>query len=227
MFDNTVYWGVFLSVGSYIACNYMQQKTKLFFLNPLLFSTIFTILFLVIFKIDYQLYYNTSNILHYLLSPATVCLALPLYEQINLLRKHIKAIFLGITSGVLASMLSILFFSKIFHFSYTIYLTLLPKSITTAIAMSLSEEIGGIPSLTVPVVIMTGITGHILSGVICKIFKITEPIAKGIAIGSSSHAMGTAKALEMGEIEGAMSSLSIAVAGIMTVIYAFIFTHLY
>ncbi len=107
------------------------------------------------------------------------------------------------------------------------YLTLLPKSITAAIAMSLSQEIGGIPSLTVPIVIMTGITGHILSSIVCKTFKITEPIAKGVAIGSASHAMGTAKALEMGEVEGAMSSLSIAVAGIMTVLYSFIFIHLY
>ncbi len=224
MIDGTIYWGILLSVGSYIIINYIQHKTRLFIFNPLLCSTLFTILFLVIFKIDYELYNDSSKFMQYLLSPATVCLAIPLYEQINILKKHFKAIFLGIASGVLSSMLSILFFSIILHLTHTMYLTLLPKSITAAIAMSLSQEIGGIPSLTVPIVIMTGITGHILSSIVCKTFKIT---AKGVAIGSASHAMGTAKALEMGEVEGAMSSLSIAVAGIMTVLYSFIFIHLY
>lgn len=227
MFTDTFYWGIFISVGSYIACNYIQQKTHMIFLNPLLFSTFFTILFLVIFNIEYQTYYNQTNILYYLLSPATVCLAVPLYEQINILRKHIKAVLLGILSGALTSMLTVMFFSMLFHFSHTMYVTLLPKSITAAIAMSISQEMGGIPSLTVPIVIMTGITGHIISGRMCKLFRITDPVAKGIAIGSASHAMGTVKALEMGEVEGAMSSLSIAVAGVITTLCSFLFVHLY
>lgn len=227
MFTDTIYWGILISVGSYIICNYLQQKMHLIFLNPLLFSTIFTILFLVIFNIDYQAYYSKTNFLYYLLSPATVCLAIPLYEQISTLKKHIKAVIFGIVSGVFTSMLTVMFFSILFHFSHTMYVTLLPKSITAAIAMSVSKEMGGIPSLTVPIVIMTGITGHIISGKMCRLFKITDPIAKGIAIGSASHAMGTAKALEMGEVEGAMSSLSIAVAGVITVICSFLFVHLY
>ena len=227
IFASTVYWGVLMSVGSYIICSYIQKKMKIFFLNPLLFSTIFTILFLIIFKIDYQAYYKKSNFLCYLLSPATVCLAIPLYEQISILKKHIKAIFFGVASGVIASMSSVLVFSMIFQFSHTMYVTLLPKSITAAIAMSVSQEMGGIPSLTVPIVIMTGITGHIISGKICKIFRINEPIAVGIAIGSASHAMGTVKAIELGEIEGAMSSLSVAVAGLITVVCSFIFAHIY
>lgn len=227
MFANTIYWGIFISVGSYIVCSYVQQKTNIIFLNPLLVSTIFTILFLIVFDIDYEIYYNQTNFLHYLLSPATVCLAIPLYEQVGNLRKHAKGVFCGIVSGVLASMITVLLFSMLFHFSHTMYVTLLPKSITAAIAMSISQEMGGIPSLTVPIVIMTGITGHIISGKMCKLFKITDPIAKGIAIGSASHIMGTAKALEMGEVEGAMSSLSIAVAGIITVICTFLFVHFY
>lgn len=227
IFANTVYWGILVSVGSYAIFNYLQKKLKLILLNPLLCSTIFTILFLTIFKIDYKTYYEKANLLQYLLSPATACLAVPLYEQINILKRNIKAIVFGIISGVLASMGSILLFSVVFKFSHTIYVTLLPKSITAAIAMSISEETGGISSLTVPIVIMTGITGHIIAGKVCKIFKITEPIAKGVAIGSASHAMGTVKAMEMGEVEGAMSSLSIAVAGVITVIFTFIFVHFY
>lgn len=227
VFTDTIYWGILISVGSYTICSYIQKKTHLNFLNPLLFSTIFTILFLVVFNIDYQLYFNQTNFLYYLLSPATVCLAIPLYEQIKTLKKHIRAVLLGIISGILTSMLMVMFFSLLFHFSHSLYVTLLPKSITAAIAMSISQEMGGIPSLTVPIVIMTGITGHVISDKMCKMFRITDPIAKGIAIGSASHAMGTAKALEMGEVEGAMSSLSIAVSGIITVICIFLFVHIY
>ena len=227
IFTETVYWGVLISAGSYIICNKVQKRKKLFFLNPLLFSTVFTILFLLFFKVEYEDYYERASYLYYLLSPATVCLAIPLYEQINILKKNIKAVIFGILSGVLASMSSILGFSAIFGFSHELYVTLLPKSITTAIAMGVSEEMGGIPSLTVPIVIMTGITGHMIAKKVCKLFKITDPVAKGIAVGSASHAMGTAKAMEMGEIEGAMSSLSIAVAGLMTVLASFLFVHFY
>lgn len=227
IFTETVYWGVLISVGSYILCDKIQRKKRLIFLNPLLFSTFFTIIFLAFFKVDYEVYYEQADYLYYLLSPATVCLAIPLYEQMNVLKKNIKAIFCGIVSGVLASMGSILVFSIMFGFSHELYVTLLPKSITAAIAMGVSEEMGGIPSLTVPIVIMTGITGHIISEKVCKIFKITEPIAKGIAIGSASHAMGTTKAIEMGEIEGAMSSLSIAVSGVITVACSFAFVRFY
>jgi putative effector of murein hydrolase len=227
MFVNTVYWGVLLSIGSYMICNFIQKKTKIIILNPLLISTTVTILFLSVFNIDYPSYYDTVDFLYYLLSPATVCLAVPLYKQFNILKKNIKAILGGIISGVLSSMISILFFSIIFQFSHVMYITLLPKSITAAIASSISQEMGGISSLTVPIVILTGITGHIISEKIFKLFKITEPIAKGIALGSASHVMGTSKAIEMGEIEGAMSSLSITVTGVITVIFMFAFVHLY
>lgn len=227
VFMDTVYWATFISIGSYICCVYLQRKVKSFFLNPLLFSIIVTIIFLILFKIDYNTYYNKAEFLYYLLTPATVCLAVPLYEQINILKNNLIAIIGGIVSGVLASLVSILLFCILFNFSHTMYVTILPKSITAAIAMSVSEENGGIPSLTVPIVIMTGITGHIVAERVCKIFRIEDPIAKGVAIGSASHAMGTSKAIEMGEIEGAMSSLSIAVAGIITVVGVTIFANFY
>lgn len=227
MFEKTVYWAALLSIGSYVACSFIQKKTKIIVLNPLLISMVFTIIFLVIFNIDYQTYYVTIDFLDYILSPATVCLAVPLYRQISILKKNIKAILGGIISGVLSSMIGILFFSIIFQFSHVMYVTLLPKSITAAIATSISQEMGGIASLTVPVVILTGITGHVISEKIFNIFKITNPIAKGIALGSASHVMGTAKAIEMGEVEGAMSSLSITVTGVITVICMFIFVRFY
>lgn len=165
--------------------------------------------------------------MHYLLTPATVCLAIPLYEQVQALKKNLFAILVGIGSGVIASLSSILAFSALFKFSNEMYLTILPKSITAAMGMGVSEELGGIPSLTVPIIIMTGITGNIIAEFVCRVLRIKEPIARGIAIGSSSHAMGTAKAIEMGEIEGAVSSLSIAIAGVMTVLGATIFSYLY
>ena len=165
--------------------------------------------------------------MHYLLTPATVCLAIPLYEQVQALKKNLFAILVGIGSGVIASLSSILAFSSLFKFSNEMYLTILPKSITAAMGMGVSEELGGIPSLTVPIIIMTGITGNIIAEFVCRVLRIKEPIARGIAIGSSSHAMGTAKAIEMGEIEGAMSSLSIAIAGVMTVLGATVFSYLY
>lgn len=225
--SNTVYWGVLISIGSYLLGKYLQKRFHIILFNPLLFSTVFTVIFLLVFKIDYNTYYEKADYLYYLLTPTTVCLAIPLYEHIKPLKANFSAIIIGISAGVLASLCSILIFSVMFHFSHEMYLTLLPKSITAAMGMSVSEELGGIPSLTVPIIIMTGITGNIIAEKVCKLLRIKEPIAKGIAIGSASHAMGTAKAMEMGEIEGAMSSLSIAVAGVLTVIGASIFSYLY
>lgn len=225
--SDTFYWGILISIGSYLLGRYLQNKFRIILFNPLLFSTVFTVLFLLVFKIDYTTYYEKANYLYYLLTPTTVCLAIPLYEQIKPLKANFSAIIIGISAGVLASLCSILLFSVMFHFSHEMYLTLLPKSITAAMGMSVSEELGGIPSLTVPIIIMTGITGNIFAEKVCKLLRIKEPIARGIAIGSSSHAMGTAKAMEMGEIEGAMSSLSIAVAGVLTVIGVSIFSYFY
>ena len=224
---DTVYWAVLVSLASYLLGKFLQDKTRIVLFNPLLFSTVFTVLFLLIFHIDYNTYYEKADYLYYLLTPTTVCLAVPLYEQINPLKQNWLAIIFGILSGVIACLLSILGFSVIFNFSHTMYVTILPKSITAAMAMGVSEELGGISSLTVPIVIMTGITGNIIAEFVCKIFRIKEPIAHGLAIGSASHAMGTARAIEMGEIEGAMSSLSIAVAGVMTVVGASIFSYFY
>ena len=183
--------------------------------------------FLLIFRIDYETYDASARYMSYLLTPATVCLAIPLYQQIHLLKENRKAIFLGIFSGVLTSLVSILGLSALFGLSHEQYVTMLPKSITTAIGMGVSEELGGNVAITTAVIIVTGVLGNICAESVCRIFRITHPVAKGIAIGTSAHAIGTAKAMEMGEIEGAMSSLSIVIAGICTMVGAGFFAGLY
>lgn len=183
------------------------------------------IVVLTVFGIDYERYEEGAKLLSYLLTPATVCLAIPLYEQITLLKKNSKAIMAGILSGVASSLLSILAMAALFGFSHEEYVTLLPKSITTAIGMGISQELGGIVTITVAVIIVTGILGNVIGEHICRLFHIEEPIAKGIALGTAAHAIGTAKAMELGEIEGAMSSLSIAVSGLLTVVGASVFAQ--
>ena len=150
-------------------------------------------------------------------------LAVPLYEQLELLKQNYKAVLAGIVSGVLTSLTCVLAMAALLNLDHAAYVTLLPKSITTAIGMSISEELGGYVPITVAVILVTGILGNMFAEAICKLFKIQEPIAKGIAIGSASHAIGTAKAMELGDIEGAMSSLSIVVSGILTVLGANLF----
>lgn len=222
---NSIFFGVGISLLGYEIGLLIKKKWKLAIFNPLLISILFVIGVLSIFNIRYETYEEGAKYLSYLLTPATVCLAIPLYEQIELLKQHKKAIFIGIMSGVLTSLLSVLVMCTIFRFTHEQYVTLLPKSITTAIGMGISEELGGIVTITVAVIIITGVLGNMIADTVCKVFRITHPVAKGIAIGTSAHVVGTAKALEMGEIEGAMSSLSIAVAGLLTVIGASIFTN--
>lgn len=226
-FSTSIYAGVVISLLAYMLGLYLKKKFSLAILNPLLISVVVTILVLVAGKVDYDIYYEGAKYLSWFLTPATVCLAIPLYEQFTLLKKNVKAVMIGITTGVLTSLLTVLFLSFLMGLSHKEYVTLLPKSITTAIGMGVSEELGGYVTITVAVIVITGVLGNILAEPVCKLFHITNPIAKGVAIGSSSHAIGTAKAMEMGEIEGAMSSLSIAVAGILTVIGATVFSNIH
>ncbi len=224
-FQTSVFFGVFITLLSYGIGLILKRKLKFSIFNPLLIAIIFVILFLILFHIDYTIYNQGANYISFLLTPSTICLAVPLYEQWELLKKNYKAVFLGITSGVLTSLCSILILAYLFQLDHASYVTLLPKSITTAIGIGVSEELGGYVSITVTIIIITGVIGNMFAEAICKIFKICDPIAKGIAIGTSSHAVGTAKAMEMGAIEGAMSSLSIVVSGILTVIGANIFAQ--
>lgn len=223
--ETSVFFGVILSLMAYGIGMLLHSKFKLPIFNPLLISIILIILFLTLTHTSYEIYNEGAKYISYLLTPATVCLAIPLYEQLHLLKKHYKAIFVGICSGVVASLGSILAMSFLFRLEHDEYVTLLPKSITTAIGIGVSEELGGYVTLTVAVIIITGILGNICAPAICRIFRIHEPVARGVAIGTASHAIGTAKAMEIGEEEGAISGLSIAVAGLLTVIGASVFSQ--
>ena len=225
--ENSVFFGVFISIITYEVGVLIKKKLKLAIFNPLLISIALIIVLLLAFHIKYNVYESGAQYLSYFLTPATVALAVPLYEQIEPLKKNWKAIVAGILSGALTSALCVLAVALIFQLDHKQYVTLLPKSITTAIGMGVSEELGGIVTITVAVIVVTGVIGNMFAESICKLFHITDPVAKGIGIGSASHAMGTAKAMEMGEIEGAMSSLSIAVSGLLTVVVSIIFAQIY
>ena len=219
--------GPFLTLAANVLAIEIRKKLRFGLFNQLLVAIMICIAVLVILNIDYETYNQRARHVNVFLTPATVCLAVPLYTQIEKLKKNFPAIMIGILSGVLTSLGSVLLMARIFGFSHEEYVTFLPKSITTAIGMSVSEELGGIVAITVTSIIMTGVFGNIICEAVLKLFGIRNRIAKGIAIGTSSHAIGTTKAMEIGEIEGAMSSLSIVVSGILTVILADIFVSLF
>ena len=220
---NSLFFGVALSIATFIIGTLIKRRWNFFLFNPLLVSITLTIATLLILRIEYSSYNESAKYLTYLLTPATVALAIPLYEQLVLLKKNLTAILIGIASGVMCSGFSIFVMALLFNLNHTQYVTLLPKSITTAIAIGLSTELDGYVAITVSAIIFTGLIGNIAGELMCRILRIKHPIAKGIAIGTATHVMGTSKAMEIGEIEGAMSSLSVAVAGIMTVGAAILF----
>ncbi len=224
--SGSVFFGVFVSLAGYEIGLMLKRRFKWAVLNPLLIAIVFVIVLLKLLGIDYDAYSSGAQYVSYLLTPATVCLAIPLYQQLEALKQNWKAVAAGITAGVLSSLTSIFLLAKLFGLSHEQYVTLLPKSITTAIGIGVSEELGGIVTVTVAVIIVTGILGNMIAELVCRLFRITEPIARGLAIGTASHAIGTVKAMEMGQVEGAMSSLAIAVSGLITVVGASIFAQL-
>lgn len=225
-FSQSVFFGMMISLLAYGIGTFLKAKLKWPIFNPLLISILLVMLFLTVTHVSYDVYYEGAKYLSYLLTPATVALAIPLYEKFQLLKQNWKALIAGILSGVLTSMLCIFVLALLLGLSHEHYVTLLPKSITTAIGMDLSEEFGGYVSLTVAVIMITGIFGNMISDTVFRLFKINDPIAQGIALGSSAHVIGTSKAMEMGEVQGAMSSLAIVVSGILTVIIASFFAPL-
>ena len=224
--ENSAFFGVALSLCAYGLGVVVQKHVKCPLLNPLLVSAALIIALLVGAHIDYEVYNAGAKYLSYLLTPATVCLAVPLYEKLSLLRRDGAAVLTGVLAGVLTTLVSVLLLSAAFGLSHAEYVTLLPKSITTAIGMGVSEELGGHVTVTVAAIIATGMTGSTIAPGLCRLLKIHDPVAKGVAIGTASHAMGTSKAMEMGETEGAMSSLAIVVSGILTVAVVPFFSEL-
>ncbi|MCC8069072.1 MAG: LrgB family protein [Ruminococcus sp.] len=226
-FIGCTYFGVALTIGAYLIGLLIKDKLRFAIFNPMLIAIILIIVVLVLLKIPYDTYYDSTTIINYLLTPSTICLAVPLYEKLEILKGNIKAILIGILSGIATCMLSIFLVGKIFSLSQQEFVTFLPKSLTTAIGMAISEELGGVVAISVAVIMITGITGSIIADFTFRLFNIHEPVAKGLALGTASHVIGTTKAIEYGKVESAVSSLSIAVTGLLTVIIAPIVANLY
>jgi lrgB family protein len=227
MLNNSVFFSVLITLIAFEIGTWIRNKTKLVIASPLLLATAIVVVALLALKIDYDTYSKGAAYISYLLTPATVCLAVPLYEKLELLKKNMLAVVLSVSIGIALGLLSIFGLSLLFKLEYEHYATLLPKSITTAIGLDLSKELGGIPNITAAVIAITGIFGNLSAGFVMKIFRITDPIAQGLGIGTAAHAMGTVKAIEMGKTQGAMSSLALVVAGIVTVLLAPVFSRFF
>lgn len=226
LLTESAYFSMVLTLVCYEIGLAVKRKVKFPLANPLLVGAILIIGVLVTLDIEYETYQASVRPISFLLTPATVCLATPLYRQLSLLKKYPLAIMGGVLSGVLTAMVSIYFLSLAFGLTHEQYVSILPKSITTAIGMGVSEKMGGVVALTVISISISGISGTILADIWLKLLRIREPIAKGLALGTAAHALGASKAMELGEIEGAMSSLSIVVTGILSVIAIAIFAPL-
>lgn len=223
MLTQSPLFGIILTLSSYIIGTEINRKFKKSFLNPILISIIIIISVLIIFKIPQESYFAGGDIITLFLGPVTAVLALSVYRERKLLKKHFLAIIMGTAMGSLASVGSIILLCKLLNIDSVIIASLIPKSVTTPIAIAVSSSLGGIPAITVIAVLITGIGGGIFAPCFVKMFKITHPVATGVAIGSCSHAIGTIKAIEMGEDIGAMSGISIAFSGFFTVIFALLF----
>jgi predicted murein hydrolase (TIGR00659 family) len=196
----------------------LQKKLKIALLNPILVSAAIIMVVLTLLDIPNSVYQAGCKVLSFLLTPATICLAISFYEQFQRLKKHMGAILWGVLLGTLCSLGSIFLMSKLFGLTDALTLSLLPKSVTTAIGVALSEEIGGIGAITTAAIVITGIFGNVAGPALCKLFRIRSEVAQGVAFGTSAHVIGTAKATEMGQLAGAVSSLSLTIAGIVTAV---------
>lgn len=222
----SVFFGIILTVITFYIGNLLKRKLKHPLANPILISGMAVIGILVFFDIDFDMYNKGAKYIGFLLTPATVCLAIPLYEEIQHLKNNWLAIMSGIISGIISSAATVFVLSLVFKLGHQEYVTLLPKSITAAIGMDISKQLDGVVSITVAIIIITGLIGNIMGEFILEKFNIKHPIAKGVAYGASSHALGTSKAMEIGELEGAISGLSLAVSGILTVFAVSMFANL-
>ena len=216
------YFGVALSVAAFGIGVKLQQKLKTPVCNPLIIAIVLVAGVLLIFKIPYEAYNVGGEIINMFLAPATACLAVAIYTKIKILKQYWLPILVGCTAGSAASMLSVYGMCRLFGLDESLTISLIPKSVTTPIAVSIAEPAGGMVPITVVAVIGTGILGSIIAPLLIRVFKVTDPMAAGLAIGASSHAVGTSKAIELGEVEGAMSGLAIGVCGIITVLISMV-----
>ena len=220
LLTENILFGVVISLLAFEIGLFLYKKTKLPIFNPLLIAIILIIGFLVIFNVSVEDYNAWGEFINMFLGPATVVLAVPLYKQLQLLKKHLLPILTGILIGSAVSVTSVVLLASIFGMEDVLTISLISKSVTTPIGIEITNQLGGLPPVTVLAIVVSGIIGAVIGPLICKIFKIKDKVAIGIALGTASHAVGTTKAIELGETEGAMSSLSIGIAGIMTVFLA-------
>lgn len=218
--SNNMFFGIFISLIAFEIGLFIYKKTKLPIFNPLSTATILIIYFLKIFNIDFDTYNNGGQFINIFLGPATIVLAVPLYKKLNLLKENFLPIFSGILVGSLVSVLSVISIATFLGLDNSLTVSLLSKSVTTPIGIEITNSLGGSSSITVLAIVLSGIIGAIVGPTVFKVLKINNPISRGVSLGTASHAVGTSKALEIGEQEGAMSSLSIGVAGIVTVFLA-------
>lgn len=214
------FFGIVLCIGTYSVGLWINRKTKSPIANPLLIAIVLTILILSTFHIPLEDFNQGGNLIAFFLIPATAALALSIYRQVWLLKRNFFPVIIGSAVGSVVSMGSVYGLCRLFRLDEVLIHSLIPKSVTTPIAMDLSIQLGGEPSITVAAVVVTGIVGAIFAPALIKLFRVNNSIAAGVAIGTSSHALGTAKALEIGEVEGAMSGIAIGVSGILTVLFA-------
>lgn len=216
--NTSALFALVLTFGAFQIGLWLQKKWPSALCNPLLIAVLLVIGFLLVTGIPNETYQTGMVGISWLLTPATVCLALPMYQQVKTLKKNLPAIFAGVAAGTLVSLVGIFAFCRVFALDQAITASLLPKSITTAMGIVLSEQAGGIQALTAAAIIVTGILGSLVGSSLCKLFRITDPIAQGVAFGTASHVIGTSRATQVGQLQGAVSSLSLAVAGILTAV---------
>lgn len=217
---NSSYFGATITILMFVIASFINKKWQNPFTTPLFLATVFVIAVLLSFNIPYAMYNTSAKYLTYFLVPVTVCFAVPMYRQLPLLKKHIFSILFAMFIGVMASVLSVCIIVIVLGLSDIIARSLVSISVTTALAIGITQKLGGMVSLTVSAVIITGILGASVSDKLCKWARIKNPISRGLAIGNAAHAAGTVKAMEMGKIEGSFSSLAIVLSGLMTAVIA-------
>ena len=217
---SSAFFGLTLTVLAYWVGMTIQKKSGLVICNHMIIAAGLIVLILKGMGISYEQYYVGGSIINLLLGPATACMALAIYQKRELLKKNWLPVLLGCLAGAVTTVVTVLVMSRMFGLGREMTVSLLPKSVTTPIASAISESHGGIVSITVAAVIFTGILGNLTAPFLVKLFRVKDPMAAGLGIGACSHGMGTAKALEMGKTEGAMSGLAIGICGIITSVLA-------
>ena len=218
LLTQTSLFAVVLTLGTYEFGMWLQKKLKSPMCNPILVSVVLVIAAIFLLKIPTGEYEAGCEIFSWILTPATVALAVPMYEQMKVLKKNLPAILAGVLAGVLTSLACVAVLSRVFALEDTMLASLLPKSITAALGIAVSEQLGGLPAVTTSAIAVTGILGNMIGSLLCGLLKIREPIAQGVAFGTASHVAGTSRAAEISELTGAVSSLSLVTAGILTAI---------